>query len=196
MENPDADFERHPETGPATVSDGLPEQQIVSDMKTQLLIPIVILTSNFILPLLALGEEKAANAAPNPFQALPANPSLVQQVEAINLKFDEACNKHDREALEALFTTNATHVSPEGTFIGRDVIGKFYGDLFHRRNLSGRVTKINYVYAFGGDLCALGGWTDTIHESQQAGGFLINVYTRVGSAWKIRTCVFNHATGP
>ena len=74
MENPDADFERHPETGPATVSDELPEQQIVSDMKTQLLIPIVILTSNFILPLLALGEEKAANAAPNPFSGPSCEP--------------------------------------------------------------------------------------------------------------------------
>jgi hypothetical protein len=90
LENPDADFERHPETGPATVSDELPEQQIVSDMKTQLLIPIVILTSNFILPLLALGEEKAANAAPNPFQALPANPSLVQQVEIRTSVFNHA----------------------------------------------------------------------------------------------------------
>jgi hypothetical protein len=43
----------------------------------------------------AFAQEKAATpVAPNPFQALPANPSLVQQVEAINLKFDEACNKH------------------------------------------------------------------------------------------------------
>jgi ketosteroid isomerase-like protein len=142
-------------------------------------------------------QEKAATpAAPNPFQALPANPSLVQQVEAINLKFDEACNKHDREALEALFTANAIHVSPHGTFIGRDAIGKYYADLFHSRNLAGRVTKINYVYTFGGDLCALGGWIDTIFGSRQAGGFLISVYTRVGTTWKIRTSVFNHATGP
>jgi ketosteroid isomerase-like protein len=145
----------------------------------------------------AFAQEKAATpVAPNPFQALPANPSLVQQVEAINLKFDEACNKHDREALEALFTANAIHVSPHGTFTGRDAIGKYYADLFHRHNLSGRVTKINYVYTFGGDLCALGGWIDTIFGSQQAGGFLISVYTRVGTTWKIRTSVFNHATGP
>ena len=156
---------------------------------------LAALAIGFAVPVVA--QEKAATpAAPNPFQALPANPSLVQQVEATNLKFDEACNKHDREALEALFTANATHVSPEGTFIGRDAIGKFYGDLFHRRNLSGRVTKINYVYTFGGDLCALGGWIDTIHGSRQAGGFLINAYTRVGNTWKIRTSVFNYTTGP
>ena len=98
----------------------------------------------FVPPVLA--QEKAATpAAPNPFQALPANPSLVQQVEAINLKFDEACNKHDREALEALFTANAIHVSPRGTFIGRDAIGKFYSDLFHDLNLSGRVTIITSI---------------------------------------------------
>jgi Domain of unknown function (DUF4440) len=91
----------------------------------------------------AFAQEKAATpAAPNPFQALPANPSLVQQVEAINLKFDEACNKHDREALETLFTANAIHISPDGRFIGRDAIGKYYGDLFHRHNLSGRSRRL------------------------------------------------------
>jgi hypothetical protein len=63
-------------------------------MKTQLLIPIVILTSNFMLPLLVLGQEQAAtSAAPNPFKAIPAIPSLVQQIEAISLKFDGAFNK-------------------------------------------------------------------------------------------------------
>jgi hypothetical protein len=86
-------------------------------MKTQLLIPIVILTSNFMLPLLLVGQEQAATpAAPNPFKAIPAIPSLVQQIEAISLKFDEAFNKHDGDAVMALFTTTATQVTPVGTF--------------------------------------------------------------------------------
>ena len=92
-------------------------------MKTQLLIPIVILTSNFILPLLLLGQEQAVTpAAPNPFKQIPAIPSLVQQIEGMSLKFDEAFNKHDRDAVMSLFTTTATQVSPVGTFVGREAI--------------------------------------------------------------------------
>src|SRR5260370_32948020 len=84
-------------------------------MKTQLLVPIVIFTSNFMLPLLLLGQEQAATpAVPNPFKAIPAIPFLVQQIEAISLKFDEAFNKHDGDAVMALFTTTATQVTPVG----------------------------------------------------------------------------------
>jgi hypothetical protein len=80
-------------------------------MKTQLLIPIVILTSNFMLPLLLLGQEQAATpGAPNPFKALPANPSLVQQIEAVSLQFDEAFNKNDATATAALYTQDAAEV--------------------------------------------------------------------------------------
>ena len=38
-------------------------------------------------------EKEEANAFP--FRPILAGPQLVQQVEAINLKFDEAFNKHD-----------------------------------------------------------------------------------------------------
>ena len=55
---------------------------------------------------------------------------------------------------------------------------------------SDRVTKMSYVYAFGGDLCALGGWTITI----DCGGYLAIVYTFVGGTWKIRTSVFKYPT--
>jgi ketosteroid isomerase-like protein len=143
------------------------------------------------------GQEKTTpSERPNPFQAIPANPSLVKQIEAASQKFDEVFNQHDREGVLALFTPNATQISPVGTFVGRDAIGKFYDTLFQNLNPHDRATKIHYVYAFGGDLCALGGWVVTIHGSQQAGGFLINVYTQSGGSWKIRTAVFKYATGP
>jgi len=67
--------------------------------------------------------------------------------------------------------------------------------MFQNLQPQGRATKINYVYTYGADLCALGGWIVTIHGSQQVGGFLINVYTQVRGTWKIRTSVFNYATG-
>ena len=77
-------------------------------MKTQLLMAIAILTSNFALPPLAFAQEKTATpAVPNPFQPIPAGPSLVQQLEAINEQFDEAFNKHDATAVAAFYTANA-----------------------------------------------------------------------------------------
>src|SRR5580704_17100277 len=56
------------------------------------------------------------------------------------------------------------------------------------------VTKMSYVYAFGGDLCALGGWTVTIDGSRKFGGYLAIVYTFVGGTWKIRSSVFKYPT--
>ena len=56
------------------------------------------------------------------------------------------------------------------------------------------VTKMSFVYAFGGDLCALGGWTVTIDGSRNFGGYLAIVYTFVGGTWKIRASVFKYPT--
>ena len=85
------------------------------------LITVVGLAISFALP--ALSQEKAATpAVPNPFQPIPAGPALVQQLEAINLKFDEAFNKHDATALGALYIANAAQVTPIGTFSGREAI--------------------------------------------------------------------------
>jgi hypothetical protein len=49
-----------------------------------------------------------------------------------------------------------------------------------------------FINAFGGDLCALGGWTVTIECSRKFGGYLVIVYTFVGGTWKIRTSVFKY----
>jgi hypothetical protein len=57
-------------------------------------------------------------------------------------------------------------IGPEGTLCAYDFNKTTlsqrvlkYGDLFQRLNPYGRVTKINYISAFGGNLCALGGWS-------------------------------------
>ena len=164
-------------------------------MKIRLLLALVWSAIGFAAP--ALAQEKAASpAAPSPFQPIAAGPALVQQLEAINLKFDEAFNKHDATALGALYIANAAQVTPIGTFSGREAIEGYVTDLFQRHNPSDRVTKMNYVYAMGGDLCAIGGWTVTINGTQKFGGYLVNVYTLAGSSWKIRASVFKYQAGP
>ena len=96
----------------------------------------------------------------------------------------------------ALYIANAAQVTPVGTFSGREAIEGYVTDLFQRHNPSDRITKISYVYAMGGDLCAIGGWTVTINGTQKFGGYLVNVYTPAGATWKIRASVFKYQAGP
>ena len=126
-------------------------------MNIRLLLPLVGLAISFALPTSAQEKEQADSFL---YRAIPANPQLVQQLDVINRQLDEAFNKHDAVAVAALFTANATLVAPLGTFSGRDGIEKYFTDVFHRFNPSDLLTKLSYVYAFGDDLCAIGGWTD------------------------------------
>ncbi len=105
-------------------------------------------------PLAFAQEKEGVNSFP--FRAIAASSQVVQQLEAINLKFDEAFNKHDATAVGALYIPNAVQVTPVGTLSGREAIEGYAKDLFQRHNPSDRITKISYVYAFGGDLCAIG----------------------------------------
>ena len=153
-------------------------------MKISLLLALVGLAISFALPIFAQDKE---DVKPFPFTPIPAGPQLVQQIEAINQKFDEAFNKHDAAAVGALYTANAVQTTPQGSFSGREAIQGYITDLFQRHHPTDRVTKMSYVYAFGGDICALGGWTVTIDNSRNFGGYLVIVYTFVGGTWKIRS---------
>jgi uncharacterized protein (TIGR02246 family) len=160
-------------------------------MKIRLPVALLALAISFALPIFAQEKEEVK---PFPFTPILAGPQLAQQIEAINQKFDEAFNKHDAAAVGELYTTNAVQTTPQGSFSGREAIEGYITDLFQRHNPSDRVTKMSYVYAFGGDLCALGGWTVTIDGSRKFGGYLVIVYTFVGGTWKIRTSVFKYPT--
>ena len=160
-------------------------------MKIRAVVTLIGLAISFALPIFAQEKE---DVKPFPFTPIPAGPQLVQQIEAINQKFDEAFNKHDAAAVGALYTANAVQVTPQGSFSGREAIEGYVTDLFQRHQPVDRITKMTYVYAFGGDLCALGGWTVTINGSMKFGGFLNNVYTQVGGTWKISSSVFKYPT--
>jgi ketosteroid isomerase-like protein len=161
-------------------------------MKTCSLLTLLGLAS-FASPIFA--QEKL-DVQPFPFNPIPAGSQLVQQIEAINQRFDEAFNKHDAAAVGALYTANAIQSTPQGSFSGREAIEGYMTDLFQRHNPSDRVTKMSYVYAFGGDLCAVGGWSVTIDSTKKFGGYLVNVYTSSGSSWKIRASVFKYLAAP
>jgi ketosteroid isomerase-like protein len=162
-------------------------------MRLHVLLTLAGLAIGFAVPVLAQEKEEVN---PFPFRAIAASPQIVQQLEAINLKFDEAFNKHDATAVGALYIASAVQLTPGRTFSGREAIEGYITDLFQRHNPSDRITKISYVYALGGDLCAIGGWTVTINGTQKYGGYLVNVYTPAGGTWKIRASVFKYQAGP
>jgi hypothetical protein len=78
-----------------------------------------VLAISLALPTFA--EEKE-DVKPFPFTPVPAGPQLVQQIEAINQKFDEAFNKHDATAVGVLYTANAVQTTPQGSYSGRESI--------------------------------------------------------------------------
>jgi ketosteroid isomerase-like protein len=161
-------------------------------MKTRLVVALVGLAISLALPAFAQEKEEVN---PFPFRAVAASPELVHQLEAVNLKLDEAFNKHDAAAVAELYTANAVQVTPVGIFSGREAIEKFFTDVFQRFTPSDHVRKMSYVYAFGGDLCAIGGWTDIEHGSQPFGGYFITVFTHPVDTWKIRAEVNKYQAG-
>jgi hypothetical protein len=80
-------------------------------------------------------EKEEVN--PFPFHAISASPQIAQQLEAVNLQFDEAFNKHDATAMGALYIKTAAQVTPIGTFSGREAIQGYFTDLFQRLNPDG-----------------------------------------------------------
>ena len=88
------------------------------------LVALAGLAISFALPAFAQEKEEVN---PFPFRAIAASPRLVQQLEAINLKFDEAFNKHDATAVGALYIANAVQVTTGGdVFRSRSHRGIYY----------------------------------------------------------------------
>jgi hypothetical protein len=74
-------------------------------MKIRAVVILIGLAISFAL--VAPSQEKEG-VNPFPFRAVAASPGMVQQLEAVNLKFDEAFNKHDASAVAALYIAGAT----------------------------------------------------------------------------------------
>jgi hypothetical protein len=92
-------------------------------MKIRRVVILIGLTISFAL--VAPSQEKEG-VNPFPFRAVAASPGIVQQLEAVNLKFDEAFNKHDASAVGALYIANAVQVTPGRSFSGREAIERIY----------------------------------------------------------------------
>ncbi len=128
----------------------------------------------------------------NPTRAQEKNavdPQVRQEVEALNLKYDEAFNQNDAEAVAALFTADAVETGPEEAASGQQEIEDRYKILFESHPDS-HATKLDQVYAIGSRVCAISEWSvmQKKHASQPMllkEGYVVTINVREGDAWKI-----------
>lgn len=116
------------------------------------------------------------------------DPEIRQQIEAIDHKFDEACDNNDAAAVAALFTQGAVNVTPTGVFSGQQAIEKYFAGIFQQWHVSDHINKLAHVYEFGSHLCTIGEWAFKA-TSQPEGGYRTLVYSRENDNWKIRVMV-------
>jgi len=147
-------------------------------MKIRFLLFLVAMVISFGAPMFAQEKEVV-------------DPQILQQLEALDKKFDEAMSNNDPTAVASLFAQDAVEVTPTGTFSGRQAIEKHFEGIFQQWHLSEHINKLDHVYEFGSKLCAIGEWSVKA-TSQPAGGYRTVIYTRDGDTWKIgvRVTVF------
>ena len=141
-------------------------------MKMPLLITIVALAIGFAVPVLA--QEKNT-----------IDPAVRQQIEAVNMKYDEAYNKGDAAAIVARYTKDAVEVLGwAGVASGWQAIEERYKMRFGTLS-----RKLVQVYAIGNDICAI---SEFSHEYRQGWkGYCVTIYVREGDDWKIRMMYAN-----
>jgi len=69
------------------------------------------------------------------------DPQIIEQLNAISKKYNEAVNNNDAAAVAALYTEDAVFVADTRPIYGRQAIEKFYADVFktwHPKNHIGK----------------------------------------------------------
>jgi uncharacterized protein (TIGR02246 family) len=133
-------------------------------MKVRLLLTLAGLAIGFAVPVPA--QEKNT-----------VDPEVLQQIEAVYMKYDEAYNKNDVAAMAALFTQDALQVwqgaSEGGTASGQQAIEKRYAVDF--ASAPSAVRELVQVYAIGNDICAIAEYKSMVWK-----GHIVTIYVRVG----------------
>jgi uncharacterized protein (TIGR02246 family) len=153
-------------------------------MKTRLLLILAGLAIRFTTP--AFTED------------LPGDAKTLDGLIALGRKYEEAYNQNDAAALAALFTEDATLVTPEGLVSGRQAIESWYAGEFNRWHATNHLVQSDTLKAIGQDAWAVGEWWATLQGPNGpllARGYYSAVYALEGDAWKIRMSMYN-VSGP
>ena len=157
-------------------------------MKTRLPLALAALAIGFAVPAFAQQKETV-------------DPQLIQKLDTINKKYNEAVNNHDAAAFGALYTEDAIFVTDTGPVYGRKAIEKWYEDGFKGSQPKNNTFTIDphSVRMLGPDtLTYSGGWSETDKgkngEDVPIKGYCSVVATRQGDGWKI--CVLTSNLTP
>ena len=137
-------------------------------MKIRLLLSLAGLALGFALPT-AAQEQKTVD------------PKMRREIEAVEMAFQDAYNKHDAAAIAELHTQDAVELRTwQGSFSGQEAIQKMFEADFAK--LPGKMdNKIIQVNRVSGEICA-------IIDTNVGGniGHAVRVYTFGTPTWKIR----------
>ena len=133
------------------------------------------------------------------------DPQIIEKVNALNKKLDEAFNNNDWAALVALFTQDAIFVTDTaGPLYGQQAIEKQFEEWFKGAHVSNHIRKTDpnsfRVVGTADKIASNGEWSDTwqgkgwgpIDEK----GYWSNIFTREGDAWKIWISAANKTPPP
>ena len=94
------------------------------------------------------------------------DPQIVEQLDALGQKYDEAFNNNDAATLVATFTEDAVLVNGTGPVYGREAIELYYADLFHKIHFSNQMTESDQycphiIGTAGNEVWSDGEWSQT-----------------------------------
>jgi len=150
-------------------------------MKTRLLGALVGLAISFAVPTFAQQKETV-------------DPQLIEKVNAVGKKFDEAMNNNDAAALAALFTQDAIWVTDGAApLYGRQAIEKQVAEWFKGGRVSNHIIKVDpnsfRVVGTADKIASNGEWSQTVEPPNgkpfQLKGRWLAIETGEGDAWKI-----------
>ena len=155
-------------------------------MKTRLLGGLVGLAISLALPTFAQQKETV-------------DPQIIEKVNTILKKADEAFNNNDATVLAALYTADAVIVTDSGPVYGRQAIEKQFAEWFKTARVRDHILKGDpnsfRVVGTADKIASNGEWSQTAEPPNgyplQVKGYWLAIYTREGDAWKIWMLAYN-----
>ena len=161
-------------------------------MKIRSLLALVGLAIGFTLPTLAQQKDTV-------------DPQIIEQLNALCEKLDEAFNNNDAAAVAALFTKDGVLVTNSGPIYGREAIEKYQADVFKNGHFSNHLGKCDQygthvIGTAGNEVWRNGYWSLTWQgktgDPIQLKGYWSAIQVREGDTWKNRMEIWNVTPAP
>ena len=132
------------------------------------------------------------------------DPKIVEKLDAIGKKYEEAVTNNDAAAVAALFAEDGVFVTDTGPLYGRNAIEKWYADVFKAwqpKNHIGKTDPNSPRFIGTTDNVASNGeWSETgqgeTGDPIHIKGYWSAIDTREGNDWKILMLTGNTTPAP